>query len=90
MDINELIRLLEAIKELEEGTKATVAKGKTVAKKTKTVAKKTKRKASAYNLYMKKKLAQLKKKHPRTPHQTLFKKAAKAWKTSPERKRSMK
>lgn len=90
MDINELIRLLEAIKELDEGARSTVAKGKKVAKKGKAVAKSSKRKASAYNLYMKKKLAQLKKKHPRTPHKTLFKKAAASWRTSPERKRSLK
>jgi hypothetical protein len=39
---------------------------------------------------MKKTLAQLKKKHPKTSHTVLFKRAAKSWKRSPERKRSMK
>lgn len=52
--------------------------------------KKAKRAPSAYNKYMKKKLAALKKKHPKTPHATLFKRAAKSWSTSAERKRSMK
>ena len=52
--------------------------------------KKAKRAPSAYNKYMKKKLAALKKKHPKTPHATLFKRAAKSWSSSAERKRSMK
>ncbi|MHC4913819.1 MAG: hypothetical protein ACYTE5_12630 [Planctomycetota bacterium] len=39
---------------------------------------------------MKKQLAILKKKHPRSSHKVLFKKAAKSWKRSAERKRSMK
>ena len=51
---------------------------------------KKKRKPSAYNQYMKKELANLKKKHPRTAHSARFKKAAKSWKRSAERKRSMK
>ena len=42
--------------------------------------KKAKRAPSAYNKYMKKELARLKKKHPKTPHATLFKRAAKSWK----------
>ena len=49
-----------------------------------------KKKPSAYNQYMKKELASLKKKHPRTAHSARFKKAAKSWKRSAERKRSMK
>ena len=61
--------------------------GKAVVKK---VVKKAKRAPSAYNKYMKMKLAKLKKKHPKTAHPILFKRAAKAWKSSPERKRSMK
>jgi hypothetical protein len=51
---------------------------------------KKKRKPSAYNVYMKKELARLKKKHPRSKHPALFKRAAKSWKRSPDRKRSMK
>lgn len=79
MDVNELIRLLEAIKDLEEAGKSTVKAGKTVAKKGKAVAKKAKRAPSAYNQYMKKELARLRKKHPKTSHQVLFKRAAKGW-----------
>lgn len=41
---------------------------------------KQKRAPTAYQKHMKKELARLKKKHPRTPHSTLFKKAAKSWK----------
>jgi hypothetical protein len=59
-------------------------------KAVKSVVKKAKRVPSAYNKYMKKQLAILKKKHPRSSHQVLFKKAAKSWKQSAERKRSMK
>jgi len=50
--------------------------GKAVVKKT------VKRAPSAYNKHMKKELARLKKKHPKTPHATLFKRAAKSWKGS--------
>jgi hypothetical protein len=39
-----------------------------------------KRAPSAYNKYMKKELAKLKKAHPRMTHQARFKKAAKSWK----------
>ena len=42
----------------------------------------TKRKPSAYNQFMKKELKRLKKLHPKTKHQQLFKKAAKAWSRS--------
>ena len=83
MSIDEIIKLLQEIKDLGES-------GKTTAKKAKKVAKKVKRAPSAYNKYMKKKLASLKKKHPRSNHQVLFKRAAKSWKRSQERKRSMK
>jgi hypothetical protein len=68
----------------------TLEKAKPVVKKAKKAAKKVKRAPSAYNKYMKKQLAILKKKHPRSSHQVLFKRAAKSWKRSPERKRSMK
>ena len=54
------------------------------------VVKKAKRAPSAYNKYMKKKMAQLKKKHPRKAHSAIFKQAAASWKRSPERKRSKK
>ena len=50
----------------------------TVKKAVKTV----KRAPSAYNKHMKRELARLKKKHPKTPHATLFKRAAKSWKGS--------
>jgi hypothetical protein len=85
-----VIRLLQEIKDLGESATQTISKTKSVAKKTKSVAKKAKRAPSAYNKYMKKQLAILKKKHPRSSHQVLFKKAAKSWKRSAERKRSMK
>ena len=41
---------------------------------------KKKRAFIVYQKHMKKELARLKKKHPKTPHNTLFKKAAKSWK----------
>jgi len=41
-----------------------------------------KRAPSAYNKHMKKELARLKKKHPKTSHNVLFRKAAKSWKGS--------
>ena len=89
MSIDEVIRLLQEIKDLGESGKETVSKAKSTVKKAKSVGKKVKRAPSAYNKYMKKKLAELKKKHPRSAHQVLFKRAAKSWKRSPERKRSM-
>ena len=45
-----------------------------------------KRAPSAYNKYMKKELARLKKAHPRMTHQARFKKAAKSWKGSKRKK----
>jgi len=53
--------------------------GKATVKK---AAKTVKRAPSAYNKHMKKELARLKKKHLKTPHATLFKRAAKSWKGS--------
>jgi len=53
--------------------------GKAVVKK---AVKTVKRAPSAYNKYMKKELARLKKAHPRMTHQARFKKAAKGWKRS--------
>ena len=49
-------------------------------KAVKKAVKTAKRAPSAYNKYMKKELARLKKKHPRMTHQARFKKAAKSWK----------
>ena len=90
MDVDEAIRLLQAIKELGGDVKQVKATAKKTVKTGKKVAKTVKRAPSAYNKYMKKQLAILKKKHPKTSHTVLFKRAAKSWKRSPERKRSMK
>ena len=90
MDVDEAIRLLQALKEMEGGAKQVKTGAKKAATSSKKIAKKVKRAPSAYNQYMKKQLAILKKKHPKTSHTVLFKRAAKSWKRSPERKRSMK
>ena len=90
MDVDEAIRLLQAIKEMEGGARQVSSGAKKAAKSGKKVAAKVKRAPSAYNKYMAKTLKQLKKKHPRSNHQVLFKRAAKSWKRSAERKRSMK
>ena len=73
---------------LSQGT--TSPKQSATPTKAKRTVKKKPRKPSAYNQYMSKELARLKKKHPRTKHSVRFKKAAKSWKRSAERKRSMK
>ena len=88
--IDDAIRLLKEIKDLGGEVSEVKAQTKAVVKKGKKVAKKVKRAPSAYNKYMKKQLAILKKKHPRSSHSVLFKKAAKSWKRSAERKRSLK
>ena len=76
--IEELKRLF--IESAKEEARVTVKRaGKKAVKKT---VKAAKRAPSAYNKYMKKKLAQLKKAHPRMTHQARFKKAAKSWKGS--------
>jgi flagellar motor switch protein FliG len=90
VDVDEAIRLLQALKEMEGGAKQVKAGAKKAASSSKKIAKKVKRAPSAYNQYMKKQLAILKKKHPKTSHTVLFKRAAKSWKRSSERKRSMK
>ena len=90
MDVDEAIRLLQALKEMEGGAKQLKTGAKKAATSSKKIAKKVKRAPSAYNQYMKKQLAILKKKHPKTSHTVLFKRAAKSWKRSAERKRSMK
>lgn len=66
---------LEAAK--EEAKKTAKRAGKKTVQK---AVKKAKRAPSAYNKYMKKELARLKKAHPRMSHQARFKKAAKSWK----------
>jgi hypothetical protein len=63
----------------EEAKRTAKAAGKKTVQK---AVKKAKRAPSAYNRYMKKKLAELKKKHPRMSHQVRFKKAAASWKTA--------
>ena len=90
MDVDEAIRLLQALKEMEGGARQVKTGAKKAATSSKKIAKKVKRAPSAYNQYMKKQLGILKKKHPKTSHTVLFKRAAKSWKRSPERKRSMK
>jgi len=66
----------------EARTTAKRAGKKAVKKAVKTV----KRAPSAYNKYMKKELARLKKAHPRMNHQSRFKKAAKSWKGAKKKK----
>ena len=90
MDVDEAIRLLQALKEMEGGARQVKTGAKKAATSSKKIARKVKRAPSAYNQYMKKQLAILKKKHPKTSHTVLFKRAAKSWKRSAERKRSMK
>jgi flagellar motor switch protein FliG len=90
VDVDEAIRLLQALKEMEGGARQVKTGAKKAARSSKKIAKKVKRAPSAYNQYMKKQLAILKKKHPKTAHTVLFKRAAKSWKRSAERKRSMK
>jgi predicted dinucleotide-binding enzyme len=94
LDISEVIRLLEAVQKLEASGKTAISDVKAAGRATRKVAKQAKkavkRKPSAYNQYMAKTLKQLKKKHPKTAHTVLFKRAAKSWKRSPERKRLMK
>ena len=63
----------------QEARKTAKAAGKKAVQK---VVKKAKRAPSAYNKYMKKELARLKKLHPRMTHQARFKKAASSWKKS--------
>lgn len=84
---DELGRIIRAA--LQHGASSPDTSSDTKPKAKRSPAKK-KRKPSAYNVYMKKELARLKKKHPRSSHTVLFKKAAKSWKRSPDRKRSMK
>lgn len=71
------LRALFVAGAVSEAKKTASKAGKAVVKQTVT---KAKRAPSAYNKYMKKELARLKKKHPKTPHAALFKRAAKSWK----------
>jgi len=83
LDVNEVIRLLEAVQKLESSGKAAVSDVKAVGQATRKVAKRAKKTAkrapSAYNLFMAKELKRLRKKHPRTAQPQLMKKAAAAW-----------
>ena len=60
--------------------------GKKAVKEAVKAVKTVKRAPSAYNKYMKKELAKLKKAHPRMTHQARFKKAAKGWKSASKTK----
>ena len=65
----------------EEARSTAKRAGRKAVKSTVKGAKKAaKRAPSAYNKHMKKELARLKKKHPKTAHTVLFKRAAKSWK----------
>ena len=72
------------VESAKKEAKATAKRaGKSAVKKT---VKAVTRAPSAYNKYMKKELARLKKAHPRMTHQARFKKAAKSWKGSKKKK----
>ncbi|ORY25647.1 hypothetical protein BCR39DRAFT_543574 [Naematelia encephala] len=63
---------------------------KTSTPKKKTASKKGSGTPSAYNVYMKKKLEQLKKDEPDLLHKDKFKKAAASWATAPENPKNKK
>ena len=72
---------------LESATKEAKSTAKRAGKKAvKKAVKTVSRAPSAYNKYMKRELARLKKAHPRMTHQARFKKAAKSWKGSKKKK----
>ena len=72
------------VESAKKEAKATAKRaGKAAVKKT---VKAATRAPSAYNKYMKKELARLKKAHPRMTHQARFKKAAKSWKGAKKKK----
>jgi hypothetical protein len=79
---------LEELKALLGTVPQAPAEKRTAKKTPPTPQKKTsvKRAPSAYNKYMKKELAKLKKAHPRMNHQARFKKAAKSWKGAKKKK----
>ncbi len=60
------------------------APAKTAAPKKKTASAGGAKKVSAYNLYMKSALADVKKKNPTLSHKDAFKEAAKQWKNHPD------
>jgi hypothetical protein len=80
--LDELKALFVESAKQEARSTAKRAGKKAVKKAVKTV----KRAPSAYNKYMKKELAKLKKAHPRMNHQARFKKAAKSWKGAKKKK----
>ena len=80
--LDELKALFVESAKQEARSTAKRAGKKAVKKAVKTV----KRAPSAYNKYMKKELAKLKKAHPRMTHQARFKKAAKGWKSASKTK----
>ena len=80
--LDELKALFVESAKQEARSTAKRAGKKAVKKAVKTV----KRAPSAYNKYMKKELAKLKKAHPRMTHQARFKKAAKGWKSASKKK----
>ena len=80
--LDELKALFVESAKQEARSTAKRAGKKAVKKAVKTV----KRAPSAYNKYMKKELAKLKKAHPRMTHQARFKKAAKSWKGAKKKK----
>jgi len=80
--LDELKALFVESAKQEARSTAKRAGKKAVKKAVKTV----KRAPSAYNKYMKKELARLKKAHPRMTHQARFKKAAKGWKSASKKK----
>ena len=89
--ITEVVTLVKVEGTLEEIRALFVEEAKTEAKRqakkagkavVKKAVSKAKRATSAYNKHMKKELARLKKKHPKTSHNVLFKRAAKSWKGS--------
>ena len=93
--ITEVVLLVKIEGTLEEIRAIFVEEAKTEAKRqakkagkavVKKAVKKAKRAPSAYNRYMKKELARLKKAHPRMTHQARFKKAAKSWKSAKRKK----
>ena len=85
--LDELRALFVEAAKQEARVQAKKAGKKAVQAGVKQVVKKAKRAPSAYNKYMKKELARLKKAHPRMTHQARFKKAAKSWKQSKGGKR---
>ena len=85
--LDELRALFVEAAKQEARVQAKKAGKKAVQAGVKKAVKTAKRAPSAYNKYMKKELARLKKAHPRMSHQARFKKAASSWKRSKGGKR---